>query len=106
MTASRSTTLDNPRLEAKMRRLRPITKPRTKAEADALFAEVERLYGPDATPTRRGRPAAGERRSPTATHSLRLPNALWDAVVQAARERHMSPTQAAAAALAKWAHAS
>lgn len=77
----------------------PLRLPQTKAEFDAMVVEAER----DLKPVPRGRPKAGERRAPTSTHSLRLPDALWKRLQAAAKRKHLSATAAAALALAAWA---
>jgi hypothetical protein len=76
----------------------PLRLPQTKADFDDLVAEAER----DLKPVRRGRPKAGERRAPTSTHSLRLPDAVWKRLQAAAKRKHLSATAAAAIALAAW----
>lgn len=55
----------------------------------------------DAVLLRRGRPAAGRRRTST-VRSVRLPDALWKQMERAARAKHLNLHQAMRAALLGW----
>lgn len=77
----------------------PLQLPQSKAEFNALVAQAEAGL----TPVKRGRPAKGERRAATETHSLRLPAEVWQRLTRAAKRRHLTTNAAAALALATWA---
>jgi len=70
-----------------------------------IAAEVEAQVGPQvpALLQRRGRPRKGQKLEPTATHSLRIQNALWAALESKASLAGLSLNQAANLAILEWA---
>jgi len=100
---TRRTIRDNPLLERQIVGLQPLPGgiPATEAEAEALCAEAEAVVGLRSKP---GRPKAGQRTEPTATRSVRLPDALWKELDHVAERRHVSANRAAAEAIARYVH--
>lgn len=83
----------------------PPTLKHLQANFAEIAAEVETQVGPQvpALLQGRGRPRKGQILEPTATHSLRIQNALWAALESKASLAGLSLNQAANLAILEWA---